>query len=257
MWQYLRIDRLPAGSRCTFCNRELRSGKGIVVADETGAEFFSGPSCAKAHIGESEERILDVSRIALCVVVKAVKAPPVKRPTPTTPAPDPLPNIGSETERRPPPPPLDRVETYVRLRNEMMAGFRFQASAVLKEAHQELLSSGSLSEESKTRISGLMRNAHRDNTVFSDDNVRRCIAMDFWLRVALENTNANRREYLSAMLSVLHSRWWLSPGQISGVNKWGDNVRKTVDDFPLLDADVFAGVVTPEFMNQKSKKTTK
>lgn len=251
MWHYLRIDRLPAGSRCTFCKRELRSGKGIVVSDDAGVEFFSGPSCAKAHIGESEERILDVSRIALCVVVKAEKTSPEKRPTPIVQSP--APNMGTGAERRPPPPPLDRVETYVRLRNEMMSGFKFHASTALKEAHQELQTNSVLSEESKTRVSGLMRNAHRDSTVFSDENVRRCIAMEFWLKIALENTRSNRREYLTSMLSVLHSRWRLSQGQISGVNKWGENVRKTVDDFPLLDADVFARVVTPEFMHQKSK----
>ena len=74
MWQYLRIDHLPPGARCTFCGRELRRGKGIIVADSSGQEHFSGPACAKEHVGEAEERILDISRIALCVVVKSKKA---------------------------------------------------------------------------------------------------------------------------------------------------------------------------------------
>jgi hypothetical protein len=254
MWSYLRIDRLPQGARCTFCSRELRSGKGIVVADDSGTEHYSGPSCAKAHIGESEERILDVSRIALCVVIKEAKQKPSRADPPVATG-DSGPKSGGESDRRPPSPPLDRVETYVRLRCEMMAGFKAHASTALKEAHQELEASEGLGEASRSRISGLMRNAERDNSIFSDANVRRCIAVEFWLRLALDHVSSERSDFLKGMLSTLHSRWQLSPGQISGVNRWGLGLRRQVDDFPLLDEHAFSGVILPDFMHQKTKKT--
>lgn len=252
MWHYLRIDRLPSGARCTFCNRLLRSGKGIVVADDAGEEHFSGPSCAKANIGESEERILDVSRIALCVVVK--EDPPAKILAPPSPPASSAPKSGDEPGRRPPLPPLDKVETYVRLRCEMMEGFRGHASVTLRAAFQELEGAGALSEASKVRISGLMRNAQRDNSVFSDANIRRCIAIDYWLRVALDHIATERTDFLKSMQAALHSSWRLTRGQISGINSWGQNLRRQVDDFPLLDVDAFEGVTLPEFMQNKPRK---
>ncbi|WP_152994978.1 hypothetical protein [Pseudomonas aeruginosa] len=67
-WSYLRRDFLPPLAICTFCRRPLHSEKGIVITDEVGTEAFAGPSCAKKHLGQPEERLLDVSRLALLVV---------------------------------------------------------------------------------------------------------------------------------------------------------------------------------------------
>ena len=247
MWQYLRIDHLPPGARCTFCGRELRRGKGIIVADSSGQEHFSGPACAKEHVGEAEERILDISRIALCVVVKSKKA----KSKATVPPASSVPNVGNEKPSTPPLPPLNKVETYVRLRCEMMPDFKLHASAVLKEAFEVLERDGKLPEHLLQRISGLMRNADRDNSIFSDANVRRCVAVQYWISVALDHTREGRQDFLRGIQSALHSRWLLTQSQISGLNSWGQKVRSEVDDFPLLMTDAFDGVTVPDFMQGK------
>ena len=246
MWQYLRIDHLPPGARCTFCGRELRRGKGIIVADSSGKEHFSGPACAKEHVGEAEERILDISRIALCVVVKAQKA---KKKAVEPPAPS-APNLGAGRSS-PPLPPLNKVETYVRLRCEMMPDFKLHASSVLKEAHSALERDGKLPDHLMQRISGLMRNAARDNSIFSDDNIRRAVAFDYWIKVALDHTREGRREFLKGIQAALHNRWLLTRPQISGLNSWGQKLRDEVDDFPMLMVGAYDGVTLPDFMAGK------
>lgn len=86
-WSYLRRDFLPPLAICTFCRRPLHSEKGIVITDEDGTEAFAGPSCAKKHLGQPEERLLDVSRLALLVVADEPalhneSAPSTASPTP-------------------------------------------------------------------------------------------------------------------------------------------------------------------------------
>jgi hypothetical protein len=253
-WSYVRIDKLPPGASCTFCHRQLKSGKGLVIANAQGEEHYSGPSCAKAHVGDPEERILDVTRIALSVVVKEAtteRAKPADNPGPENPGPD----TGPQVERRPPPPPLDEVHAYTRMRVEMLKRFRAHSNETLNSAHAALVAGTEIQEPARTRISGLMRNAERDNTIFSAKNVTRCVAFEYWLSEALEYVKSDRREFLQSMLSTLRSKWKLTEGQVQAINRWGQVVRKVVDDFPLLDDQAFVGMVTPEFMKSKPKKS--
>lgn len=252
-WSFVRIDKLPPGAVCTFCKRQLKSGKGLVIANAEGEEHYSGPSCAKAHVGDPEERILDVTRIALSVVVKAptvVKAKPATDSGPENPTTE----SGDQADRRPPPPPIDEVHAYTRLRVEMLKKFRSHSNEALNSAHADLLAGTEIQEPARIRISGLMRNAERDNSIFSAKNVIRCVAFNFWLSEALEYVKPDRREFLESMLSALRSKWKLTQGQIQAINSWGQVVRKVVDDFPLLNDQAFAGVVTPDFMKPKPKK---
>ena len=252
-WSYVRIDKLPQRASCFFCRRLLKSGKGLVIANAQGEEHYSGPSCAKAHVGDPEERILDVTRIALSVVVKAPSAEKAKPATDAGPV-NPDPNSGSQVDRRPPPPPIDEVHAYIRLRVEMLKRFRSHSNEHLNSAHRDLLAGNEIQEPAHTRISGLMRNAVRDNSIFSAKNVTACVAFEFWLSEALEYVKAERREFLQSMLSALRSKWKLTQGQVQAINSWGQVVRKVVDDFPLLDDQAFVGVTTPDFMRPKPKK---
>lgn len=130
----------------------------------------------------------------------------------------------------------------------MMPDFKLHASAVLKEAFEVLERDGKLPEHLLQRISGLMRNADRDNSIFSDANVRRCVAVQYWISVALDHTREGRQDFLRGIQSALHSRWLLTQSQISGLNSWGQKLRSEVDDFPLLMTDAFDGVTVPDFM---------
>jgi hypothetical protein len=133
----------------------------------------------------------------------------------------------------------------------MMPDFKLHASAVLKEAFEVLERDGKLPEHLLQRISGLMRNADRDNSIFSDANVRRCVAVQYWISVALDHTREGRQDFLRGIQSALHSRWLLTQSQISGLNSWGQKLRSEVDDFPLLMTDAFDGVTVPDFMQGK------
>jgi hypothetical protein len=99
-----------------------------------------------------------------------------------------------------------------------------------------------------------MRNAERDNSIFSDRNIRFCIAFDYWLKVAIDHVKSEKKDFLLNMQRTLHTKWQLTRGQISGINSWGVNLRKQVDDFPLLDEETFEGVTTPQFLSQKPRR---
>ncbi|WP_370601787.1 hypothetical protein [Pseudomonas nitroreducens] len=254
-WSYLRRDFLPSDATCVFCHRPLHSEQGIVIADGDGTEAYTGPSCAKKHLGQPEERLLDVTSLALLVVAdEPAAADPASAPTPSQ---NSVPNDGAESKARtatsrPPLPPLDAVVQYVRFRCELMTDFKFAVSKTLKQAHDEYKATGAISEGVEKMVAGAMRNASTDNTVLSPANVKLCIGFDHWLKEAVQYTSVERREFLESMLFSLHRYWSLSAGQIAGINKWGAHVRKRHDDFPLLDENVFAGVVLPDFMRRKA-----
>lgn len=249
---YLRVDFLPVnGADCVFCHRHLRSAKGIVVVDRQGVEYFAGPSCAKRELGPPDERILDVARLALLVVADIAAAAPVNGA-----APKPVSSNQKLSDGRPsiapsPSPAAIPVEVqYLRLRFEAMGRFKGNVSQVMRNAYQTLQELGELDAQASKFLSGLIRNACDNNTIFSPNNIRRCIGIEHWLQVALEQTKPDRRTYLNSMLDKLHRTWMLTEGQISAINRWGEGIRRVTHDFPVLDVKAFSGVKRPDFMNR-------
>lgn len=252
-WSYLRRDFLPSQSNCVFCHRPLHSEKGIVICDVTGAEAFAGPGCAKKHLGLPEERLLDVTRLALLVVA----AGPADSTTEPPLAARQAQNTGDDSPSapqapRPPLPPIDEVVQYIRFRCEAMTNFKFAVSKVLKEAHDSFVASGQISDGLRKQIGGSMRNAGTQSSVLSLANVKRCIGVEHWLSEAVQHTQVERREFLVRMLAHLHRYWMLSPNQMAAINRWGENIRRRVDDFPMLEEAAFEGVTLPEFMQRKA-----
>ena len=254
-WQYSRVDFLPSHARCFFCHRPLTRTKGIIIRDELGAENFAGANCAKKHLGDIGEPLLDVTKMALLVVadegpvlVATAKPAPAKETDPATNDPAP-----PAPPARPPLPPVDQVVQYVRLRAEFMSKFRYSKGAVITTALEELSSTGEISESTRKKIAGAMRNAESQNSVLSERNIKKCIGMQHWLDEAIEHTNKDRREFLERMLQALHAHWHLTRGQLAAINKWGEILRKGVEDFPLLSESCFDGVTVPDFMVRKAK----
>jgi len=151
---------------------------------------------------------------------------------------------------------LDSVAQYLRLRYEIMGSFKFHKSALLTEAYDSL-KSGDMDETLRKRVAGTMRSAGENRTVFSERNIKICVAMNHWLQEAIRETPKERAGFLQGMLSALHSRWFLTRKQLEGINRWGEGLRKRVHDFPHLDTSVFDGVVVPEFMQRTGKSEQK
>lgn len=247
-WGYARVDFLPiGGTTCCFCNRPLKSEKGIVVVNHNGDEAYSGPSCAKRELGNPDERILDVARLALLVVMDDSPPPASIPPVPATKVTPPAPNAknGSGAAHTP---AIDPVIQYLRLRYEVMGKFKGNVSKAMREAYSNLKAFGELDSDSERMLAGVMRRASTDSTIFSDRNIRHCIGIEHWLCVAMAQTKPDRREYLSSMLDRLHSHWMLTEGQIGAINKWGEGIRRVAHDFPVLDTQAFSGVKKPDFM---------
>lgn len=254
MWQYSRVDHLSPDAVCFFCRRALKSSKGIVISDGS-QEAYAGPNCAKKMLGPPEVRLLDVAHLALLVVSDEDPSSPTsefsaggKRS---------LPQLGVDTAQaaitRQPLPPLDRVIQYLRFRIEFMSNFQYHRSKILIEAHECYFRTGQLDEVNLRRVAGTIRNAREQNTVFSEDNVKHCIGINYWLHELLEHTKPDRREFLLSMLYKLHRQWSLSTAQLNAVNNWGAALRKRLHSFPHLDPDVFAGVRVPDFMQSKKR----
>ncbi|MCZ9717926.1 hypothetical protein, partial [Pseudomonas aeruginosa] len=74
--------------------------------------------------------------------------------------------------------------------------------------------------------------------------------LNHWLVEAVQHTNKDRREFLEQMQTHLHRFWMLTPKQMAAINRWGEHIRKRIDDFPLLDEEAFSGVTLPEFMQR-------
>ncbi|MAG65037.1 MAG: hypothetical protein CMK74_04080 [Pseudomonadales bacterium] len=252
-WSYARVDFLPDGAYCIFCGRELKTKKGIVVRQSDGREAFSGPGCAKSKMGDPKERLLDVASMALLVVEgrrgEVARSGPSSAASPAQQN-ELRPEPGDETNAPSPSPPpthLPAVE-YLRLRYEVMGDFNGNVTAVMRQAYWDFSRNGVLSPDAEGLLLGVMRKSAIDNSVFSDRNIRRCIGLEYWLKLALQNTRPDRRDYLNSMLDTLHYEWSLSPGQIDAINKWGKGLRKTLPSFPKLSNKSFAGVRRPDFM---------
>lgn len=245
MWSFSRVDFLPSEAVCTFCHRPLRSEKGIVVTDGS-SEHYSGPNCARKWLGRPEVRLLDVTRLALLVVTE-LAAPVNDGPILPHSFPPNGTQLGRPTDRSSVS-NLDDVTLYLRLRYELMSEFRFHRYAPLTVAYEELQSQGGVSDASRSYITTTIRNARHLNTIFSLDNIKHCIGLEHWLKVAVDATEPGRRHFLESMISVLHHNWRLSVKQLEAVNKWGEKLRLHVHSFPHLDAGVFEQVTLPRFM---------
>lgn len=254
-WQYSRIDHLQPLACCVFCGRALKSLKGIIVTD--GAhEAYAGPNCAKKHLGPPDERLLDVASLAILVVTAG---DPNEAPLVTLEGLTSSPKFGVELRGKRssiPLQPIDPVIQYLRLRYEAMPGFRYQKSQLLSEAYEAFQTDGALSEFLRKRVVGMMRSASEQRTVFCMQNVKHCIGFDHWLQEALLHTHVERRDFLEAMIYKLHSKWSLTPAQVSGINGWGHNLRKRIHDFPHLDTSLFDGILIPEFMRAKQPRSS-
>lgn len=249
-WTYARIDRNELGQvHCVFCNRPLRSGRLIVLRDDAGVEAFAGPSCAKTHVGAPSEPVLDLSRMAMLLVVR------VQAPVRGGPGNDP----DDDTQRLEPVRPRpagkaepDEVADYLRLRVEHMQGFTGNATQTLREFHRQLHSEAGLDSDARLYVERLLAKSKKANTIFSRANVELCIGAAYWLRVAIENTKPERREFLERLLSSLHEYWRLTSKQIEALNRWGEGVRKTVKDYPVLDPGAFSGVEDPRYAQSQN-----
>lgn len=252
MWRYSRVDHLGPRAVCVFCNRPLRSQKGIVIVDGT-LEAYAGPNCAKKMLGPPDERLLDVSRLALLVVSDddSENPLPLLPAGGATPNPHLVPESAVTHPNREPLPPIDREIEYLRLRYEFMDDFSHHRSQLLSDAFDAYSQNGELDEVQRKRVAGTIRNAAEQNTIFSEVNVKRCIGINHWLQEAVERTHPDRRGFLEAMLRQLHRHWVLTSAQIAAVNKWGARLRREVHTFPHLDTEVFKGVRVPAFMQAK------
>lgn len=256
MWQYSRVDHLGPAAVCVFCNRALRSSKGIVISNGD-QEAFSGPNCAKKMLGLPVARLLDVTLFSLLVVsdeAPAESCVDTSKCEARASVPQKSSDLpGTPTTRSPLPPP-DRIVQYLMLRCELMKEFQYHKSKLLAEAYESYTTTGSIDEASRKRLAGTIRSAAENYTVFSEENVKRCIGVNHWLHEALEYTKPDRRGFLLSMLDRLHRQWCLSSSQLNAINNWGAGIRKLVHSFPHLDTESFAGIVIPDFMQPRKKQ---
>lgn len=241
MWTYARIDRVESGEvHCVFCNRALRSGRLIVIQDEAGMEAFAGPACVKKHVGSPTEPILDLSKMAMLLVRKEVGVRPIASDS-VDDVDRAIPNERRQLKE------VDEVASYLRLRAEHMPGFSGNATQRLREFHDQLVSDDGLTDSARLYVERLLAKSNAANTIYSARNVERCIGAAYWLKVAIEQTKPERREFLDKMLHSLREHWRLTSKQLEGINKWGEGVRKKTLAFPVLDASAFDGVQVPRF----------
>lgn len=246
-WTYSRIDRIELEEvHCVFCHRPLRSGRVIVLSDENGTEAYAGPACARKHAGAPTEQVIDLSKMAMSIVL--ADDPDV----------DAGPSDSAVSGKRKPTKSRASVETdacvlYLNMRLEHMRGFAGYATQKLRDCHTELSSPQGLSAESRLYIGRLQAKAKAANTIYSYRNVEHCIGAAYWLRLAIEQTKSDRRDFLEKMLRSLQEHWRLTAKQIEAINRWGEVVRKSVAHFPKLDPAAFDGVSVPRFSkDQKS-----
>jgi hypothetical protein len=246
-WSYARIDRIEFGVvHCVFCKRQLRSGRVTVLHGVAGVEVYSGPDCAKKHVGQPTEQILDLSKLAMMIVLKG-ESPPADQHV------DPAKIKPSKRAARAQFLEADEVAQYLRLRAEHMGGFSGAATAKLRDFHQKLSTDDGLDSHSRRYVERLLAKSKLNNSIYSLHNVELCIAAAYWLRIAIDQTRPDRRDFLSRLLECLQEHWRLSKKQVDAINSWGDGVRKVYKDFPVLDSLVFDGVQAPRFAADQNK----
>lgn len=246
MWTYARIDRIESGEvHCIFCSRPLRSERLLVIKDEYGIEAYAGPACAKKHLGSPSEPLIDLSRIAMLV---ACKEPQIEPTEPSEPSENKQKKLGHRISHL----EVDEPAHYLRLRVEYMDGFTGNANQRLRELYQGLNSASGLSEDGRLYIERLLAKSNANNLIYSYRNVERCIGAAYWLNIAIQHTNPDRRGFLEQMARSLREHWRLSVKQIEAINRWGVGIRKVIQTFPALDSSAFEGVVAPRFVQTQN-----
>jgi len=240
-WTYSRIDRVDSGEvHCVFCNRPLRSGRVIILNDENGADAYAGPACARKHAGAPSEQVIDLSKMAMLMVLAGE---PDMNDGPADP--------GAKNKRKATKAKVaveaDMCALYLVMRLDHMPGFAGHATQKLRNCQGELASPRGLSDESRLYIGRLQAKAKAENTIYSFRNVERCIGAAHWLRLAIKHTKPERRDFLEKMLLSLQEQWRLTAKQIEAINRWGEVVRKDVPEYPALDPAAFVGVNSPRF----------
>lgn len=150
MWTYARIDRIESGKvHCVFCNRVLRSSRLIVLRDEAGVEAYTGQACAKKHVGAPTEPILDLSKLAMLLVLKEAGERPFSSD-----------NAEAVDQAKPQERrqlmEFDEVANYLRLRAEHMPGFSGNATQRLREFHVQLVSDDGLTDSARLYVERLL-----------------------------------------------------------------------------------------------------
>lgn len=231
-WNYARIDRVDSGVvHCHFCNRPLPSGKVVVLSQAEGPEVFSGPGCAKKHLGEAKTQVLDLSKLALLVIESDLEQSESEG------APKPRKKSASNPRSN-----RDAATEYLRIRIEAMRGFSGRSTDKLKECYADLHSKNELSKDGRLYIERLMAKAASTNTIYSHRNIKCCVGVAYWIKVAREQTPASRQGFLNGLDSLLKQHWRLSVGQMEGLNSWGKGIRLSDRRFPSLDVNAFAEV---------------
>jgi len=240
-WTYARIDLLDSSiAHCIFCNRALKSAKAVILADSDGNEAVAGATCAKKVLGKPAFQLIDHSKLAMLVVISG---PEQDLPPSAT--------SGRLGAKKPASATRDQVDPeveYLRLRVEALAGFAGNVTQRLRALYDGMLAARKLDADGRRYVEHLMTKTSVECSIYALANVKRCVAIAYWLRVAIKHTPQGKRAFLQGLDDQLKEKWRLTSGQIEALNKWGSRIKHSKLQFPVLDAAAFADVKTPYFV---------
>lgn len=220
MYHIDRIDFIPAGKRCNFCSRELKSRVSYILRDEKGTEFLSGPTCLTTHakVDKSKETYPNFAKA--CQGDMADHKEPKK-----------------EGERKPRSKTKEGNEAieYLVLRFRLLGSFPGMRIKSLEEMYERYVKGGQLTEDDRKHLGRLIAKVTNERPEYSPRNLTACYAYSHWIKIALQDLPADKQSFLRSMLFAINKNLYLSPAQAAAVNRW----FVKIEGAPALDPAAF------------------
>jgi len=217
-----RIDFIPAGRRCSFCSRELKSRVAYVLLDERGGECLSGPTCLSNHAK------VDKSKETYPNFTKACKGEMSDHKEAKTPA-------KREASGKVKAQEGNQEIEYLLLRFRMLGSFPGMRIKSLEEVYERYMRDGRLNDDDQLHVSRLIAKVSKERPEYSPKNLNACYAYSHWIKVALEGLPVEKQGFLRQILFSLMKNLYLSPSQAGAVNKW----FAKIEGAPALDPEAF------------------
>lgn len=230
-FEYDSIDFVER-QKCSFCNNTLTAGKAVYLREiATGDLKPSGPICAVKQAGEMTEKIPDFTKCAHLIIDSL---PDEDEDQPNQ-AGSPSLSKRKQRPRRLNAPTGFTEHEYLRLRLTKLHGFKRVFYPPLKEVFDRY-EAGQANENDHSHISRLMDKMAAEQPALSQDNLQACYAFGYWIDQLIKDRP--KENFPRAMKKSLQDNLYLSEAQLSGLNKWFENV----DGLPQLNISTFIEV---------------
>lgn len=223
----VRID-FSDDPNCQWCRNALRSGKVRILVDENGAEVQAGPTCARNHAQNPDEKVPDLTRATLELDEPEPGVGPVAGGNPGNGrgrSNGQARNEQQERIRR------DRAVSYLLLRAEKLVDFKDVFTDKIGKVYQCYLVD-EMTDGDFDFLDNLMVKVKNTWPKLSLRNLQATYACHYWMERFLEQED---KPFIQSLQAQLKLKLYLTPTQVGKLNECLEEQNRPL----AIDPDAF------------------